>query len=644
MIFIVVSLWCVAGGASATDRLGPQDTASFRYMGKTVASLGFSYVTATVDVRTQQRMFRQLADAFSNIRQADRNKTITLPPHRRRLLEAQVIRQQALEAQFRTALEAFGMEDLPGGNLPSRYGPSLGRIRSRRSILGLLWSGAQTLWSYFSHNHLQSLIEGNSDRISSVAIQARRQAVRLDVVSEDVRRIQKNLAALRDHQRAQVHFVAAEQLLALLEEQVGTLLATAADLKRGRINERFLATQALADTFKDLTDRTHRAGLKLLIARPTDILQCEAEFFVDASFIHLVIRVPTAKEDDSLQVFQYRSVPIHLADDLYMSIQAPLDIIAATWEDTREFRAMSLTDLLKCNHIGDWYICEEGNVMRQTTFLEERSDETCLFALFKENIPAIQSTCRFVIQEPPNSITSLGDNQFVGFAASRRQGRITCVSSTGVSTTEPFSINGRYQFALKPGCTADTGSHTVYATSYLTEQRIDHQSWAWDQPLSRSLNISRVTLRDVVQRRRDTFPAEGVTRERLWEWVAHDEGITQLSDAWEALDGTAERIEDIDERLDATDGVVAFAAERTAFTRLLAWTANAAVGALAIGALGAAVVIYRRREQLLQWSLQRMRVLLRSEGLRAPFQLFGRTPAARAEEATDQNVAPAGTV
>ena len=530
---------------SASDVLQEDDTASFRYLGQTVTTLGYAHLTFTIHLGPLLLGIDDAQIAIVAARNAIRwhrphiHWQKELKNHTSDWLAATAQRVHMAQDKLYTAMEAVGVDaeardawrkENPAGaktiqKLRARRSADTSpnpHVRTKRGWWGLLRFAGTTLFGFLSSREVQKVretAERHERNINTLALEVRGNQLRIDTLGEQVERLQDQTALLRDQARQHQHQLTASALVSTLEEQADILLNVATDLMKGRLHASALSHAAYHEIFKDLQRQVNDSHLKLLIARPTDILQCETEFLAADMQLTVVVRVPTAATDDQLYLYQYLPVPVEITPGVMMTIETPLDVIAGNWHQKDRFRAMTMNDLQRCKRINGYHICDDGNISRKAESLAgEVSAEACIWALFAQVYDMVRTACEFYLRSPANSIIPLGDNNFAAFSIRDIQGSSTCADPelNGV-----ISVTGRYFFTLHPGCTADLQTHEINAVSTFGVPT-NQQNWGWKVPIEETFQMTAEEITRIAAAHQDLLEGPGMSRAELWRAYRHE--------------------------------------------------------------------------------------------------------------------------
>ena len=254
--------------------------------------------------------------------------------------------------------------------------------------------------------------------------------------------------------------------------QIATHVLQAAQLQRLSID--FLTQNQVQTLFAQLLNRAEKYGCKLLLEHHSDLFQVEVSYFFDGRDVHLLLHVPMVTPDSMLRLLKLHSFPLPIASGThYLIPSSENDILAITAGSERYSTQISSSDLLGCHMINKVYLCESHGVLRRTY------GDTCLGALYHQNVTAVKKLCTLQIHHSEEVIRQLLNNWFAVFSPVQLTIPVECKNGT---SKELMIAKGINKFHLSQGCTAQFANHIV-TSDYSIREPADfiEYEWKWTQ-------------------------------------------------------------------------------------------------------------------------------------------------------------------
>ena len=240
-----------------------------------------------------------------------------------------------------------------------------------------------------------------------------------------------------------------------------------------RLSIDFLPQIQVQALFLKLQKLANLHGCTLLLEQPSDLFQIETSYFYDGHSVHTLLHVPMIPPDSLLRLFKLHSFPLPLADKKhYFLPKTGEDILAITAGSQRYSTQFSTTDLLGCHLVNKIYLCESKGV------LNKNFNNTCLGALYQQNLPSVKRLCPLSIHQTDEIIRQLLGNWFAVFSPRQLTIPVECRNGTSRELMIPQGVS---KFHLSEGCQAQFSNHLVTSDFSIREPGdfIEYQ-WRWD--------------------------------------------------------------------------------------------------------------------------------------------------------------------
>lgn len=552
-IFLSTVHWetSVAGPTTGDASVHETDSAVFKYHGQAAMAVGYAHVSMEFDVVdlvfTHEAIFRGLQKgeyslkAYKELRSdAQTNPAIML--HGTWLQRTKVdweANSHALEgvlhdlgidkATLTSHLKIQEADKLR--DVAARH--HLHRMSRERRQVGAIaagvfaWIGG-SLWGHYSSDDItdvQKAARRNQEDISRMGTFIARNAMDIGRLENETAKL---FAALKEEHLGQDFLDFTEAMdFALARETriIRDLALMVQDLRHGIFNAALVDRKEVNQAYEEVRQKATKAGFHLLTGTAADLVQCKADFAVRGTTVQTVVRVPMAKDEDIVDVHEYVPIPIRLSggDSIYVTVNLGATVFIGRTHGA-QFRALTHDQLQDCSRVHGYLVCPEISAARLTAQLgDEKSDEACLWGLMTENFPVIKKACTFRLRPAIPMLITLGGNQFMGFGHEETLGQITCDDHR---YNRNLQVDGRFAFALRPGCTANTGSHVATAMTTIESQVVKSKAWTWHRDLEDLFSMPLEDLQRVATEHRGVVADSGASIEAIRAW--HEERTKQI--------------------------------------------------------------------------------------------------------------------
>ena len=246
--------------------------------------------------------------------------------------------------------------------------------------------------------------------------------------------------------------------LELYYDEVTRVIRGLSALSRNELSVDLIDMGALNNNLKSLRDRIGNQGYVLSLEKIEHIFQAPLSYVLFGNgslwaFAHLSCYRKAA----IYQLWQFNHVPFlspSTDGNVALSLRPEAEMIAISEDDARHL-LFDRSDLDKCNFVGKLRVCDEANVINTKT------KQSCLSALFLNDIDAVKNHCRWHSSHRAEFIQQINSNQFICYFTSPQTNfKITC--SNGRDTVEKrMSVDGAVRLTLQGGCRAYTDHHIL---------------------------------------------------------------------------------------------------------------------------------------------------------------------------------------
>ena len=231
----------------------------------------------------------------------------------------------------------------------------------------------------------------------------------------------------------------------------------------------------------------------LLLEHPSDLFQIEVSYFSYQGDVQLLLHVPMVSPDSTLRLFKLHPFPLPINSKYGPLLIPQVDnsVLGVTVGSQRHSVEKSAVDLMACFTVNRIYICAESGVLRQDF------TDTCLGALYQQNLTAAKITCPLKVHPAEEMIKQLRNNWFAVYSPIAMTVPIDCRNGTSREMMTPAGISS---FHLSEGCTASFKKHLV-TSDYSINAPSDfiHYEWKWDATDDLADGLDPVTLKKQLQ-------------------------------------------------------------------------------------------------------------------------------------------------
>ena len=251
---------------------------------------------------------------------------------------------------------------------------------------------------------------------------------------------------------------------ALVEHYMTTCAAQISDaglvmdlLNRQQLSHKALVKGSLDGLLARIRQEAATEGYQLLVSNAAEALQCQASYTATDRGYMAILHLPLAKFGDTMDIFQYISVPIPVTPDRHMTIHPKMEAVAVS-RDKKYFRPMSLGELTMCDKLGSLHLCDNANLQTRhraaSDYQGQRNEQLCTWFIYDGQYDNIRKACKFHLERPTAQGFALSATEFVFVGVEPHQGTITCSGSNQISNS--FPVNGITAVTVAPGCSAET--------------------------------------------------------------------------------------------------------------------------------------------------------------------------------------------
>ena len=239
-----------------------------------------------------------------------------------------------------------------------------------------------------------------------------------------------------------------------------------------RLSLKMLSQSQVSTLFARLHQTAAKHGCELLVHHQSDLFQLETSYFFDGKNVNILLHVPMVTPDSILRLFKLHPFPIPLGNGHFIMPKETNDILAITAGTQRYSTQLSSSSLLACHVLNKVYLCESDGVLRK------HFHDTCLGALYQQNIAAVRELCTLQVCQNTEVIRQLLGNWFAVFSPSAITVPLECKNGTAKDIMIP---NGVSKFHLSAGCSARFADHLVVSDHNIREPAdfLEYR-WEWD--------------------------------------------------------------------------------------------------------------------------------------------------------------------
>ena len=256
-----------------------------------------------------------------------------------------------------------------------------------------------------------------------------------------------------------------EHTIRALEKKMSTIRELLAAAMQRRLSPAAMLHLQYKRFLAVLQHETFHRGFQLLISRVADLLQCDTSFIFTNTGFNIITHIPSSPVEAILDMYRFIPLPIPVHSQYHALIDLS-DTVLAIAPSQVIFRTLSAFDLSQCHRLGDYFTCQNSNVMRKAlpAMNELEMDQgVCMYAIFTQNFKIVSKVCDIFLSPAKSTVYQLAPRSFASFSARAYSGTLQCTAASVNISTIQFKRNELRQFSLAPGCVLDSEKHVFSA-------------------------------------------------------------------------------------------------------------------------------------------------------------------------------------
>ena len=257
----------------------------------------------------------------------------------------------------------------------------------------------------------------------------------------------------------------AEHTISTLEKKIATIREIVSSAMHQRLAPAAMQQQQYKKFISVLQQETVNRGFQLLISRVADLLQCSTSFVISDSGFSIITHIPSSPVEAILDMYRFIPLPIPVHSQYHALVDIS-DTVLAIAPSEVIFRTLSAFDLSQCDKLGEYFICQNGNVMRKALpALSETSKDqgVCMYAIFTQNFKIIPVVCDIFITPASTTVLQLSPRSFATYSARDFSGTLQCTGAALNISSVHFHAHKIKTLSLEPGCILDSEQHVFSA-------------------------------------------------------------------------------------------------------------------------------------------------------------------------------------
>ena len=256
-----------------------------------------------------------------------------------------------------------------------------------------------------------------------------------------------------------------EHTIRALEKKMSTIRELLAAAMQRRLSPAAMLHLQYKRFLAALQKETFHRGFQLLISRVADLLQCETSFIFTPSGFNIITHIPSSPIEAILDMYKFIPLPIPVHSQ-YHALLDISDTVLAIAPSQAIFRTISAFELSQCHRLGEYYTCQNGNVMRKALpalNVREVDQGVCMYAIFTQNFKIVSDVCNIFLSPAKSTVLQLAPRSFAAYSDRAYDGTLQCTSASLNLSTVHFARHELRQFSLAPGCVLDSENHVFSA-------------------------------------------------------------------------------------------------------------------------------------------------------------------------------------
>ena len=245
----------------------------------------------------------------------------------------------------------------------------------------------------------------------------------------------------------------------IAEKDIRLFMDSLSSIAQHQLSPNLIPTNKLSQAITALKQQLQPHDLHLMSDNPIDIYRSEITHVAYTNHtIQIIAHLPAYKPASVLRFYEFVPIPTLLSNSSHPSSRrvysspTPQDELLAISTSGLLFRSFPKSYLATCNHISDVWYCPDLN------FVDKRSQDSCLVALYSYNTPKIRSLCPFTINPDSDYLTQLNTTEYLLYQSDEAIIETSCPDST-----DSFRFSGLRHLYLPSGCQVTTRAFIIVA-------------------------------------------------------------------------------------------------------------------------------------------------------------------------------------
>ena len=319
-----------------------------------------------------------------------------------------------------------------------------------------------------------SLLYSTTDMSSMASTANRNQAAtiqnindldhRLQIQEKSIHLINKTLAILeKDISRIDTRLTIDELIdecniaLEMLYSESTRIIRGISALTNNQLSPDLVKMDALTRNLMKLRDRMEARGYVLALERLEHVFTMPVSYILYGNgSLWAFAHINCFRKSNTYQLWEFNSIPFLSTSDTgqtAITIKPEKKLIGVSEDDSRhvllDHRAID-----RCGNVGQMKVCDEMSV------INTKSKQSCLSALYLEDIDSIKDNCRWYSADRKEFIQQINSNQFVAYFTQKDNLKITCTDGKDIEEKR-VEVLGAHRITLQGGCRAYSDHHIL---------------------------------------------------------------------------------------------------------------------------------------------------------------------------------------
>jgi len=269
----------------------------------------------------------------------------------------------------------------------------------------------------------------------------------------------------------------------VLERRLDHIIESLEMASRGRLSTSLLATIDYGATVAAVDHQAAILGLRMIGHKMAEWLQYEAGYIETEVGFTIKLFIPLYKTSEVMTIYRYHPLPIPLAGNIHLNVDAGPYSYVAVSHDMGSFRPMTEATMRGCRRAGEMTFCDMASYVRHAPKTDNapkgRDDALCIYALAARRFKLATATCSSRLTAQKGDVTQVAPRRFAAYSNTPITARVRCPLD---HTTRTITISNVSLIDLPPNCQATTPEYSFASADETFSRDADEWMIHYDWP------------------------------------------------------------------------------------------------------------------------------------------------------------------